>query len=443
MHQSSSNRTSAVGPPPSEADDLARLGGTKSEPRPNRRRRRILVVWGNWGPYHHARFRALHEHGQQNEIEVHGLELFPTSGIYDWEVSGSHPAIHHLSVGQNETEFNPLRLAWNLIPLLVHLRCDVVFVPSYWHWSLFTNVMARLCGGRIVMMNESHAGTELATGWRKWIKRRIVRSFHAALVGGTPHIEHFTGLGLPSSVVFSGYDAVDNDFFAERSEESRQNAGTTRTHLGLPDDYFLSLGRMVPKKNLTTLILSYILYRQNEPESRQHLVFVGSGEEERKLRELATRNNLEIIDHTEPTAPGEIPSPAPTVHFYGFRQIEENPSFYALATAFILPSLKEEWGLVVNEAMACGLPVLVSNRAGCAANLVRPGYNGYTFNPESVDELAAALCRVANTTTRDQMGEHSREIVRHWGCKKFATGALQAAAVAAPHLSVPTPVLIP
>lgn len=443
MHPSSPNRSSAVEPLPSEEDGLAGRGGPESLPRPNGNNKRILVVWGNWGPYHHARFRALYEHGQQHNIEIHGLELFPTSGIYDWKVRASHPGLHHLTVGQNETEFNPLRLAWNVMPLLARLRCDVVFVPSYWHWSLFINIMARLCGARIVMMNESHAGTELATGWKKWIKRRIVRSFHAALVGGTPHLEHFTNLGLDYSVVFSGYDAVDNDFFTKQSEECRRDAGTVRDRLALPEEYFLSLGRMISKKNLTTLILGYALYRQKEPKSRHHLVFVGSGDEEPRLREVAAHHNLTILDHPEAVASRDIALPEPTVHFYGFRQIEENPLFYALATAFILPSLKEEWGLVVNEAMACGLPVLVSNRAGCAADLVLSGYNGYKFNPESVDELAAILCRVTDTATRDQMGKHSHEIIRHWGCEKFATGALQAAAVAAPRLSLPTPVLIP
>jgi glycosyltransferase involved in cell wall biosynthesis len=302
---------------------------------------------------------------------------------------------------------------------------------------------ARACGGRIVMMNESHAGTEMATGWKKWIKRRIVRTFHAGLVGGTPHIEHFAALGLDPSVIFSGYDAVDNSYFQHRSEECRRNAATIRARLHLPEEYFLSLGRMVPKKNLATLVQSYAFFLQQNPASRHHLVFVGSGEEEDGLRDLALSLDLTVVNHTEPDAPWKKRQVDPAVHFYGFRQIEENPSLYALATAFVLPSLKEEWGLVVNEAMACGLPVLVSNRAGCAANLVVSGHNGYTFNPESVEELTTALSRVSASAERVEMGRHSREIVRAWGCEHFAAGALRAAAAANPRFPRPTPVVSP
>lgn len=74
------------------------------------------------------------------------------------------------------------------------------------------------------MMNESHAGTELATGWKRWIKRQIVKRFDAALVGGEPHKRHFASLGIPADKIFTGYDAVDNDFFASRAADIRAEA---------------------------------------------------------------------------------------------------------------------------------------------------------------------------------------------------------------------------
>ena len=161
-----------------------------------------------------------------------------------------------------------------------------------------------------------------------------------------------------------------------------------------------------------------------------------------------------------------------SVYFYGFRQIEENPVFYALAEAFVLPSLKEEWGLVVNEAMAAGLPVIVSRTAGCAEDLVPKApasgsmehgarsmesgeekktdgcklstddaleerSNGFVFDPESSDALSEALKRVAEGITTDgedaaatlnaEMGRRSREIVAKFSCENFARQALRAA----------------
>ncbi|MBC8002287.1 MAG: glycosyltransferase, partial [Opitutaceae bacterium] len=140
---------------------------------------------------------------------------------------------------------------------------------------------------------------------------------------------------------------------------------------------------------------------------------------------------------------------------YGFRQIEENPVFYALADAFVLPSLWEEWGLVVNEAMACGLPVVVSETAGCAEDLLRPGWpalpdhlaatvhhqlakrggrirrNGFVFDPNSAESLTGALLALESSSAlRDIMGKASRLIVESVSCENFARNALSAVHVA-------------
>ena len=143
------------------------------------------------------------------------------------------------------------------------------------------------------------------------------------------------------------------------------------------------------------------------------------------------------------------------MHFYGFRQIEENPLFYALADAFILPSLWEEWGLVVNEAMASGLPVVVSETVGCAEDLLKPGsprvpinlsahqsarltrlagrirQNGFVFNPNSVESLADVLIFLEeDSMIRQYMGKASGELVREFSCENFARNALLAAQAA-------------
>ncbi len=255
---------------------------------------------------------------------------------------------------------------------------------------------------------------------------------------------------------------------------------------GLPERYFLSLGRMVAKKNLATLVAAYGRYCDkwrvtSDGKGRQSpasLVLVGSGEEEVALEAQARALGLEVVDHRSAGVSDTRHSPIVTRHeenrgtvfFYGFRQLEENPVFYALAEAFILPSLYEEWGLVVNEAMACSLPVIVSRTAGCAEDLL-PGAlpsvapvsppagghnrrsetaataslnaqpstlnsleerpNGFVFDPTSVDALAEALRRIAeDCEMAGQMALASREIVGRWGCDNFSRQALCAAEAA-------------
>ena len=102
--------------------------------------------------------------------------------------------------------------------------------------------------------------------------------------------------------------------------------------------------------------------------------------------------------------------------------------YYGLASAFILPSTTEQWGLVVNEAMASGLPVLVSNRCGCAAELVKEGSNGYTFNPLEIGEIADLMLNIgAAGVDRSAMGQKSREIIANWSPDLFGRNLTNAA----------------
>jgi glycosyltransferase involved in cell wall biosynthesis len=421
---------------------------------------RIIIVWGLWGPYHCRRFEALRDLAGAEGHEVTGVSLFSGSSDYQW-TSGNLPAgAVHFDLGKDETRF-PLGKLGSLLAVPWKLRPDVALLPSYDHWSLTLNAATRLAAGRLVMMNDTHAGTARARGLKAAFKQRIVAGFHAGFVAGSPQRRYFASLGLPEEKIFTGYDAVDNDYFASKSDEIRNRKSQVRKQYGLPEHYFLSLGRFVAKKNLLVLIRAYRQLLDSNPFCHTHLVMVGSGEEESKMRALCEELRLPVYQKT--SAGNENGTPlsqddAPGVHFYGFRQIGENPVFYALADAFVLPSLWEEWGLVVNEAMASGLPVVVSETAGCAEDLLPAGrpagfetlnlatsndqrapnlfvegirQNGFVFHPKSPETLAAALGALASTPAlRVVMGENSRKIVDHFSCENFAKNALLAARVA-------------
>ena len=110
-----------------------------------------------------------------------------------------------------------------------------------------------------------------------------------------------------------------------------------------------------------------------------------------------------------------------------FKQYDELPVYYGLASAFVHASITEQWGLVVNEAMASGLPVLVSNHCGCAADLVQEGVNGFTFDPYNVEQLAQFMFKLSTLNPQPStLGAASRRIIANWGPGRFAAG-LQAA----------------
>ncbi len=390
---------------------------------------KIAICFAQFGPYHHARVRALQE---ASEATVVPLQLADATCTYAWE-SHVNPCdgLRTLCEGHYE-KLSPLRVFFRAFRFFRHETISAALLPSYAPASetaLF--LAAKFAGVRCVMMNESHAGTERARGWKKWVKLRLVRRFNSALVGGTPQKRYFTQLGLPEHAIFTGYDAIDNSYFEEQAARLRSNPSGPGIQLGLPDRYFLSLGRMVKKKNLPCLLEAYACFadkmlQRADTVNIPALVFVGSGPEEDTLRRQCERLSLNLID-----AVGSTPEPnsnqPPSVYFYGFRQITENPVFYSLAEAFILPSLWEEWGLVVNEAMASGLPVIVSETAGSAADLVHEGENGYTFAPTSSDALAICLEKIAaNPTRRKAMAQKSNSIIQDWGCENFANNALAA-----------------
>ena len=115
----------------------------------------------------------------------------------------------------------------------------------------------------------------------------------------------------------------------------------------------------------------------------------------------------------------------------GFRQIDELPRFYACAGCFIHASTTEQWGLVVNEAMACGLPVIVSERCGCAQDLVQDGVNGFRFDPLDTERLAELMATMSGTGFDLRgFGAASRKIIANWGPERFGEGFKSAAQTA-------------
>jgi glycosyltransferase involved in cell wall biosynthesis len=192
----------------------------------------------------------------------------------------------------------------------------------------------------------------------------------------------------------------------------------TRTRYTLPERYFLASNRFITKKNLPGLLHGFAGYRKVAGLDPWDLVLLGDGplrsEVERLIEELGLCG---------------------AVHLRGFKQYADLPTYYGLAQAFVHASTSEQWGLVVNEAMAAGLPVLVSDRCGCAPDLVADGRNGFTFPPRDHSQLAGLMVQLAaEPDRRIEMGLASQAHIRLWGPERFADGfwAAAGAALAAP-----------
>jgi len=402
---------------------------------------KLLLAFLHYGPYHHARLAAAVEAGAAHSVIVTGLEMARTQGEYAW--SGSDR--DELLCASPEIPLEAVTgRQWSTLlgPALNRVEPDVCAIAGYSHPAMLA--LISLCSERgipWILMSDSQEIDEPRKWWLEGIKGRLVQLASSGFVAGSPHLAYLARLGLPPGRIFNGYDVVDNAHFARESARWR-----TTEHPAPP--FFLASARFIPKKNLHRLLAAYARYADPESEIRNRgagstqseiphawpLVLLGDGVLKTELLTHATTLGLTVIER----APWELEtlsvklettSAPPTVYLPGFRQIGELPRFYAAAGAFVHASTTEQWGLVVNEAMACGLPVLVSDRCGCAPDLVVEGENGWTFDPLDVSALAELMIRVAALPEGERiaLGAASERIIANWGPERFASGLFEAA----------------
>lgn len=406
--------------------------------------RRLVVLFDRFGPYHVARINAL-----THDFTVTGLECFGESAEYAWRKVTAPSSFKRVTLFPEHSarESDGLDLKARIHAALSAARPDAVAVPGWSHpgalaalqWCLQSYTSA-------ILMSESTRHDAPRSEAKEWMKSHIVQLFSAALVGGQAHADYLVQLGFPAARIFSGYDAVDNDYFATAAANARARAEDVRARLGLPSRYFLASARFIEKKNLPLLLEAYAQYRRaaDIPPSPPR---TGKGTEGKVSKPLSTDAapwSLVLLGDGPlgPTLHAQLSSLNlhSHVHLPGFKQYDELPAYYALASAFVHASTQEPWGLVVNEAMACGLPVLVSHRCGCATELVSAGRNGFTFDPEDAPGLAALMSQLVQRDDLEAMGRESERVIRRWGPGAFASGmkaAADAACTLRPHSRSP------
>lgn len=378
---------------------------------------RVLLVFHHLGPYHRSRLTAA-----SRRMELICVELSGESAEYAWAKVEGESTFERVTLFPNgDCRRSPTReLAHRLHSFLEKRRPQVVVLPGWSERASYSGLT--WCGSTgvpAVVMSDSSAWDKRRITFREAMKQWIVSRFSAALVAGTLHMDYVVRLGMPRDRVFLGYDAVDNEFFASKAREVRLQPSVVRSRYGLPASYFLASARFVEKKNLPRLLQAYARYRQLAEESAigtrrsgiWNLVLLGDGPLRSTLSKQGSALNLG----------GRVQMP-------GFMQYPDLPAYYGLASAFVHASTTEQWGLVVNEAMASSLPVVVSNRSGCGPDLVHEGVNGYKFDPFNVEDMALAMLKVWKQDEDElrRMGLESTRIIADWGTERFAQGLTDA-----------------
>lgn len=253
---------------------------------------------------------------------------------------------------------------------------------------------------------------DVPRGWlNTYMKRRLYGACAAAVLPSETFSESYQFWGIPRDRHFYGLNVVDNDFFARHAAAARRDPVQERAKLGLPRAYVLGVGRQVPKKNWSLLIEAMGEVGARVGPEAPSLVLVGDGPERTRLKNLA----------------GDIPSVK--VVFLPFLRPDLLAVAYALAQVVVLPSTAgETWGLTVNEAMASGTPVIVSDACGCASTLVVDGASGWVFPAGNATALASALEGAAkeDPLAREVRAGATRDSISRWGLAQFCEGVLGA-----------------
>jgi len=272
---------------------------------------------------------------------------------------------------------------------------DAVIVNG---WVVKTCLQAllacRLSGTPCIVRAETN-GLRPRAWWKRWLHARLLSQYSACLGIGANNRRYLLEAGVPAERIFPTPYCVDNQHFATAADAVRRGHGrdALRRRFDLEPDRttLLFSGKFVDKKRPGDIIEALRAIPASE-QARLQVLMVGEGPLGADLRERAAG----------------LP-----VRFSGFLNQSEIPAAYVAADALVLPSDSgETWGLVVNEAMACGVPAFVSTQVGCAADLVQPGVTGEVFPCGDVAALAALLRRYAEQPARlGEMGNLARQRV--------------------------------
>jgi glycosyltransferase involved in cell wall biosynthesis len=373
-------------------------------------KRRLVVITEIIAPYRIPVFNAL---AAREDVDPHVIFLSETdASLRDWRVYTEEIRFSYevLPGFRRRIGKYNLLLNWGLDAALERVRPQLILCGGYSYIASWQALRwARKQGVEFLLWIESTAADQRRRSAAvEALKRRFVRHCRAFVVPGKAAAAYLKQLAPPDAAIFLAPNSVDNAYFMQKAAEARARGEGLRASLGLPERYFLYTGRLVAAKGVFELLDAYAKL-EAAVRSIVGLVLVGDG-----------RARSELMERAKQIRPGAI-------EFPGFVQREGLADFYALAEALIFPTHSDTWGFVVNEAMACGLPVIATNVAGCVPDLVEEDWNGKIVGVNDTAKLASAMEYLAlRGDLRSEMGKRSMQRIVGYSPERCAAGIAEA-----------------
>ena len=363
--------------------------------------RRIVTIWNTYGRYHMARVNAL-------------KDLFPTSEIHcfshcaeqpDYLFFNFNPANHLILVNRNARDLTFWGSFYAAIRALFRVKPDLVLTCGYERpESLAAVLYAWVTAAKTFLMLDNQFEDRPRHWLVETVKRTYMKFFQGFIYGGDTNRDYLRRLRVKADKEVHGYNCVDNDLIYSVARELRKDSNRAT----IKSPYFLCVARLIPKKNLLRLLDAYEIYRASVAAGTQpwRLVLAGDGPLRDSLRDAIAKKRLEELV----TMLGRIDDFKDIINLHTFAQ-----------AVMLVSHVNEQWGLVINEAMAAGRPVIVSHQCGCASSLVVNKGNGIVVDGFDDTSIAAAMTWMhANEHLLDRMGERARESVSRVSPYAFA-----------------------
>jgi glycosyltransferase involved in cell wall biosynthesis len=297
------------------------------------------------------------------------------------------------------------KAALAMLRSLATLRPKVIVCGGYNSLAAWVCLIwSRISRRRFVLWLESNTRDHRKPGMvTTWLKRLFVSKADGIAAAGKATVDYVKGLGAREGRIFLAPISTDNEFFAR--EAGKVDREQEKQRLGYPRLLVLYSGRLVREKGVFVLLEAYQKVSRELPDVG--LLVVGHGPEQNAMEDFCRHADLK------------------QVYFLGAWQYHEMPYFYALADLLVLPTFSDPWGLVVNEAFACGVPAVVSNVAGACDDLIVGGETGFAVRPGDPGELADRILRVlGDAELRLRMSADCRELIRKYSPDACAAGLL-------------------
>lgn len=363
---------------------------------------RVLLIYQFFGPYHEARWLHFRGLAPLAGINPLALQIFRQPDLNDWSTDETIPGITSLNLLTDGND----NLRWidapRLLRALEKLEPDAVLVNGWGSRdALLAHAWCRWRGKARILVSDSQINDHNRSWLKEGIKRKIVHGVGGAFVAGAPQRRYVEALGVRPAAVVEGCDVVDNAHFAP-ARALRQTGGFR----------LLTVARWSPEKNLLEAGKAFMAFVAGRPASEPWCwSLVGYGPLEELVKSMARDSQGRI-------------------RLLGAKTYTELPATLGEADLLWQPSIRETWGLVVNEAMAAGLPVLVSSRCGCHEDLVTPE-TGWRFDPFSERSMVQALEDAARRHADwPMMGAAAAALIDQWGLPRFSAGVLDAVRIA-------------